>query len=287
MTVGIWQGWKYIVWMLQQVETLVRKHPSLVILTGAGLSSPSGIPTYRNDQGEWQRSDPIQHQQFVGDEYQRRRYWARSLAGWKYVADALPNAAHEALVSLERLGHAQTLVTQNVDRLHQRAGHRNVIDLHGRIDRVVCRSCNASFERSDLQFELERLNPGFNGHSGEARPDGDAEVVENRLEDFQVPGCVECDGMLMPDVVFFGGSVPKSRIARVSEAIDQSDALLVAGSSLMVYSGFRFCRQAHEQGKPLLILNRGCTRADELATLKVEGDCAELLPALARKLALH
>lgn len=262
----------------------VRDRAPLVVLTGAGLSAASGIPTYRNDRGEWQRSDPIQHQAFITQADQRQRYWARSLAGWEPVERARPNAAHRALADLEAWGYINLLVTQNVDRLHQRAGSRRVVDLHGRLDRVICRGCGAELRRADFQQELLGHNPGVHSTAAALRPDGDAEVPADRIRDFAVPDCRRCGGMLMPDVVFFGGSVPRERVERVQTAIDGAGALLVVGSSLMVYSGFRFCRHIVAEGKPLWIVNRGATRADDLASRKLTEDCAGILCALRNRL---
>ena len=270
--------------MLDDLEQWVRRHPRLVALTGAGLSAASGIPTYRDDEGRWQRSDPIQHRDFVTRASSRRRYWARSMAGWGHVQRAEPNGAHHAFAALERLGHVRLLATQNVDRLHQRAGHRRVVDLHGRLDRVKCLDCAATRDRDDFQLELERLNGIFARTVVGIRPDGDAELGDADLEAFVVPTCGACGGTWMPDVVFFGGYVPRDRVGAIRDAIAGADALLVAGSSLMVYSGYRFCRLAAELGKPLLIVNRGRTRADELATLKITRDCDETLTALAARL---
>lgn len=261
------------------IDTLTA-HPRWVVLTGAGISAASGIPTYRDDRGDWQRSDPIQHQEFIGHPEQRQRYWARSMNGWPFVRSSRPNAAHELLADLERAGHVRLLVTQNVDRLHQRAGSRRVVDLHGRLDRVVCRGCGTAIARERLQLELKARNPGYADYRAEVRPDGDAEVDDRWVAGFDVPVCAACGGMLMPDVVFFGGSVPRRRVDRVRRALAGADALLVVGSSLMVYSGFRFCREAVALGKPLVIVNRGTTRADELATIKIEADGAATLRRL-------
>ena len=262
----------------------VRDHAPLVVLTGAGLSAASGIPTYRNDRGEWQRSDPIQHQEFIRRADMRRRYWARSLVGWRPVQRAKPNPAHRALADLEELGCIELLVTQNVDRLHQRAGSRRVVDLHGRLDRLLCRGCGATIPRATFQEELLECNPRVASTSAALRPDGDAEVSDRLVDGFHVPDCRRCGGMLMPDVVFFGGTVPRERVDRVSSAIDRAGALLVVGSSLMVYSGFRFCRQVAAAEKPLLIVNRGTTRADDLASVKLQADGAEVLCALRNRL---
>lgn len=270
---------------LPVLENLIDRHPRLVALTGAGVSAASGIPTYRDDRGHWLRADPIQHQAFVTDPVSRRRYWARSMLGWRHVADSLPNAAHHALAALERSGHLRLLVTQNVDRLHQRAGHRRVVDLHGRIDRVICLDCGADLQRDVLQRELEELNGTRRHRVLGVRPDGDAEIADERLMRFRVPDCRDCGGILMPDVVFFGGTVPAGRVKEVKAAIAAADALLVAGSSLMVYSGFRFCRLAVELGKPLVIVNRGSTRGDPIAAVKISADCGPLLERLAQRLA--
>ena len=178
-------------------------------------------------------------------------------------------------------GHVDLLATQNVDRLHQRAGHRQVVDLHGRLDRVICLDCSVTLSRAHLQRELEQLNPGWRDRIAEVRPDGDAEVADEVVAAMQVPACRNCGGVLMPDVVFFGGTVPRDRVDTISAAIEAADALLVVGSSLMVFSGFRFCRLAHRLGKPLAIINRGQTRADEIADLKIETDAAEALDQLA------
>lgn len=270
--------------MLDQLVKTLRAHPRWVVITGAGISAASGIPTYRNDRGEWQRSDPIQHQEFIDRPEKRRRYWARSMNGWPYVSASQPNAAHRALAELEALGHVSLLVTQNVDRLHQQAGSRRVVDLHGRLDRVQCRQCGFAVDRDRYQESLKAANPDYASFRAEIRPDGDAEVADHWVDGFRVPPCPRCGGMLMPDVVFFGGSVPRPRVDRVRAAIDAADAVLVVGSSLMVYSGFRFCRQAVEMGRPLCIVNRGKTRADDLATLKLEGDGATALNALLERL---
>lgn len=270
---------------VEALAELLHRHPRLVALTGAGVSAGSGIPTYRDDDGRWQRSDPIQHQEFIADAASRRRYWARSMAGFRFVAEAAPNAAHHALATLERAGRLELLITQNVDRLHQRAGHQNVVDLHGRLDKVLCLECGARLDRSAFQRDLEALNPDFASDVLAVRPDGDAEVVDERLAGFRVPACNDCGGAMMPDVVFFGGTVPAERAARAVSAVEAADALLVAGSSLMVYSGYRFCRLAAELGKSLILINRGSTRADGIATLKVQADCGTVLGKLAARLA--
>ena len=266
--------------MFEALEQLLERHPRLVALTGAGISAASGIPTYRDDSGEWRRSDPIQHRDFIEREESRRRYWARSMAGWTYVAASRPNRAHFALAQLEAAGHIELLATQNVDRLHQRAGHRRVVDLHGRLDRVKCLDCGGALSRAHLQRELETLNPAWRDRIAAVRPDGDAEVADAVVADMRVPDCRGCGGVLMPDVVFFGGTVPRPRVDTISRALEAADGLLIAGSSLMVFSGFRFCRQASKLGKPVVIVNRGQTRGDELASLKIEADAGQVLDQL-------
>ena len=253
----------------------------MVVLSGAGLGIASGIPAYRDRAGVWQHSKPITHQEFVSEHQRRQRYWARSLLGWPTVRDARPNAAHLALARLERQGHIHLLITQNVDRLHQRAGSSNVIDLHGRLDQVRCLGCASAVSREVVQQRLLRDNPHSPVQAARLRPDGDTEPGAGLIAHIRIPACAVCGGTLMPDVVFFGGTVPKERVNACNRAIAGADALLVVGSSLQVYSGFRFCRLASELGKPIAIINPGTTRADPLASLKLEADCEPLLTALA------
>lgn len=260
-----------------RLAEFTQRHPRLVILTGAGVSAASGIPTYRDAQGRWQYSAPIQHWEFLSDESTRRRYWARSLAGWPAVRDALPNAAHRALARLEDSGGVELLITQNVDRLHQRAGSRRVLDLHGRLDRVRCLDCGELMARETLQHWLERHNGPARSGAGSARPDGDSQPAEIDLNGFQVPACVCCGGTLIPDVVFFGGSVPRARVDAGLAALARADALLAVGSSLQVYSGYRFCRSALAWDKPIAIVNPGKTRADDIAALKLDCAACEVL----------
>jgi NAD-dependent SIR2 family protein deacetylase len=258
---------------------------SLCVLTGAGISTESGIPAYRDESGTWVRSPPIRHQAFLSSDAARRRYWARSMAGWPLMAAARPNAAHRALAALEQAGRVTTLITQNVDGLHQQAGSRAVIDLHGRLDGVVCLDCRRPQPRRAMQDWLEALNPEGSPELQGLAPDGDAEVDPARYADFRVPSCPACGGVLKPDVVFYGDAVPRPRVDAAMATLAQAGALLVAGSSLMVYSGYRFCLRAQELGKPLLILNRGVTRADELAALRLDAPCGAALEALAAALA--
>lgn len=259
--------------MPENVELLldfITRHPRLVLLTGAGASANSGIPTYRDAAGKWLRAKPIQHQEFIADPNQRRRYWGRSLVGWPGVRDARPNEVHLALTRLEHMGRIDLVITQNVDRLHQRAGTKDVVDLHGRLDRVICLDCGGGFSREDIQQELTQRNPQHVGFAASARPDGDADLSDEQAASVSIVDCSACGGLLMPDVVFFGGSVPRSRVELCESAIRDADALIVVGSSLQVYSGFRFCKQAHQLAKPIAIINEGVTRADELATLLIQ-----------------
>lgn len=270
-----------------QLRTAFKKHDNWLVITGAGISAASGIPTYRDANGDWMRSDPIKHQEFIKQPDKRGRYWARSVVGWPPVADAAPNDAHVALVELEKNGRLTGLITQNVDRLHQRAGHQRVVDLHGRLDRVTCLDCENIFSRNALQERLLDANPFLQDYLREGTtyqaqlaPDGDAFVEDKVTEMMSVPSCEKCGGTLMPDVVFFGGTLkPEIRLAS-QQLFDASKGLLVVGSSLTVFSAFRFCRQAAAAGKPLIIISQGKTRADDLATTKLTLDCSEALQML-------
>ncbi|WP_416138348.1 NAD-dependent protein deacetylase [Halomonas sp. HK25] len=264
----------------QALGDFVTRHPRLAVLTGAGVSTASGIPDYRDQRGEWKRSPPMQHQQFMGSHAARQRYWARALAGFRVLGTALPNPAHRLLAELEGLGRVSGVITQNVDGLHQRAGSRRVIDLHGRADRVRCMACGANRMRHALHAELAMLNPRWADVAARAAPDGDADL-EADFSDFRVPDCSRCgSGIWKPDVVFFGDSVPRESVARAFALVEESDALLVVGSSLMVFSGFRFARAAAHDGKPIACFNLGRTRADDLYALKVEAPVEASLAAL-------
>ncbi len=258
--------------------------PRLAVLTGAGVSTASGIPDYRDDSGDWKRSPPMQHRVFMGSHAARQRYWARALIGFRALQDARPNAAHRALARLEAEGRVAGLITQNVDGLHRRAGSRRVIELHGRADLVRCMGCGATRMRHDLHAELAHRNPDWLETGARAGPDGDADL-EADFADFRVPDCTRCgDGIWKPDVVFFGDSVPRARVEEAFALLDEADGLLVVGSSLMVYSGFRFAREAARAGKPLACLNLGRTRADDLYTLKVAAGAETGLAALVERL---
>ena len=269
--------------MTDPVVTLAEffeRYPRWAVLTGAGISADSGIPTYRDSKGNWLGATPILHQEFLQSQSKRQRYWGRSMIGWPGVRNATPNQHHHALVSFERAGRIEALITQNVDRLHQRAGSEQVIDLHGRLDRVCCLDCGAGYERETIQKELLQLNPHNTPGPSGARPDGDADLPEELVARIRVPACAACGGLLMPDVVFFGGVIPKKRVASCERALTAADAILVIGSSLQVYSGFRLCRQAVTQGKPLIIANEGITRADDIATLKISENALDLVSSM-------
>ncbi|WP_454692551.1 NAD-dependent protein deacetylase [Achromobacter aloeverae] len=262
------------------LRDFVAAHPRLFVLTGAGCSTGSGIPDYRDDEGAWKRRPPIQYRTFMDDTVARSRYWARGMIGWRAFGHAAPNAAHRALAAMERQGRYTLLVTQNVDGLHEAAGAREVVDLHGRMDRVVCTQCGHLLPRRQMQQWLEEANPGWLHLHAEDAPDGDADLEHEDFSRFQVPPCPVCGGILKPDVVFFGETVPRDRVERANAALDRSSAVLVVGSSLMVYSGYRFVAAASRAGLPIAAVNLGRTRADAMLTLKVEQPCADALSAL-------
>ncbi len=250
---------------VESLQSVLLAGAPWVALTGAGISSASGIPTYRDHQGRWLGSNPIQHDEFMRDAASRRRYWSRSAFGWPRVARALPNATHHALSTLEAAGIVSGIITQNVDRLHQASGTQNVIDLHGRLDRARCLKCGQFESRAAIQERLEALNELPEVSETALRPDGDADLLGAFVSHFSEPACRHCAGTLMPDVVFFGGTVPKARVNACFNLINSAQGLIVIGSSLSVYSGYRFCRYAVSLNKPLVILNQGETRADSLS----------------------
>lgn len=261
-----------------RLGAFVQAHERLFVLTGAGCSTVSGIPDYRDAAGVWKAAKPMQHQAFVASAANRRRYWARSMAGWPAVARAAPNAAHKALARLQRRRRLAGLVTQNVDGLHAAAGSRGVINLHGKLDRVLCLACDAVYTRRFVQTLLADANPCRAVDDPTLRPDGDVELDVVDYRDFRVPDCPACGGTLKPDVVFFGGTVPKPVAARAWRRLADADAVLVVGSSLMVWSGFRFVREASRRRLPIAVVNRGRTRADAWIDRKFDADCVELLP---------
>ena len=268
---------------IDALYNFVESNDNIVVLTGAGTSVSSGIPTYRDALGTWRGVSPITHDEFLRRASRRQRYWTRSMLGWPGVRDAQPNAAHLALCQLEQIGKIHLLITQNVDRLHQRAGSGKVVDLHGRLDRVQCLECSHYYGREQIQAQLVRENPWVNKPDSDPRPDGDADVPEEWVNRLRVPTCTNCDGLLKPDVVFFGGTVPKERVQTCMDAIEASDAILAVGSSLQVFSGYRFCRGAARMGKAVGLINPGITRADELANMKLHADCGPLLAGLVKR----
>lgn len=266
---------------LQEMARFIERHPDALVLTGAGISTASGIPDYRDADGVRRGRAPIQGPDFRSTAAVRQRYWARSMAGWPVMQHARPNAGHAALARMQAHGLLGPIITQNVDGLHQRAGSDGVLELHGSIHAVICLACGDRQPRAAVQQQLETLNPRFAGASAQPAPDGDAHVEPDSLDGFQVPACLHCDGMLQPDVVFFGDSVPGARTSEARERVEKASALLVVGSSVMVHSGYRLCTRAAESGKPLAALNAGKTRADHLFCLKAGEALQETLPALA------
>lgn len=254
----------------------IARHRRVLVLTGAGMSTASGIPAYRDQSGIRRGNPPIQGPEFVRHEAVRRRYWARSMAGYPTLSQAQPNAAHYALAQLQAHGRIGAILTQNVDGLHQRAGSDPVLELHGSIHHVVCLDCHARFSRAFVQGQLIEANPDLAAITAAPAPDGDAQLEP--AAGFHLPWCVHCGGTLKPDVVFFGDGVPAERTARALALMEDADALLVVGSSLMVFSGFRFCRLAAAAGKPIAAVNLGHTRADDLLALKVEESAERALP---------
>jgi NAD-dependent SIR2 family protein deacetylase len=257
------------------------------VLTGAGVSTDSGIPDYRGPDSP--PSNPMTIRQFTSDPVFRQRYWARNHVGWRHMDDTQPNAGHRAVAALERNGVVNGVITQNVDLLHTKAGSRDVINLHGTYARVICLRCGEFRSRAALAEELDALNPGFiervEAVGGLAvAPDADAVVADTAS--FRYLDCASCGGMLKPDIVYFGESVPKAVVQQAFSLVADAEALLVAGSSLTVFSGYRFVRHAAALGIPVAIVNRGPTRGDDLATVKVEGGCSELLTLLSEELAV-
>lgn len=261
-----------------RIAAFLDRHPRALVLTGAGLSTASGIPDYRDRDGTRRGKPPIHGPDFRKSEAVQRRYWARSMIGWPVLAGARPNAGHLAIAGLERIGRIGSVLTQNVDGLHGQAGSHGVLELHGNIHTVVCLECSAIFPRAFVQGQLEDANPQMAGANATPLPDGDASVEPTALADFRLPYCTCCGGTLMPNVVFFGDNVPAARTAIALEQMERADALLVVGSSLMVYSGFRFCRMARAAGKPIAAINLGRTRADDLLDIKIEESAERVLP---------
>jgi NAD+-dependent protein deacetylase sirtuin 4 len=256
----------------------------IVVLAGAGCSTESGIPDYRGT-GAPRRRAPVQYQEFVRSESARARYWARSSIGWPRMCAAQPNDGHRALARMEQSGRVAGLITQNVDGLHHAAGSRRVVELHGSLSAVRCIDCACTVHRDAFQKSLLELNAGWplpaRADSVATAPDGDAELPDEMLESFRVPPCAACAGIMKPHVVFFGENVPSSVVGEAWEVFADGDVLLVTGSSLAVYSGRRFIHRASRDGIPLAIINRGPTRADDVAAVKIDGALGTVLPALA------
>jgi NAD-dependent SIR2 family protein deacetylase len=269
---------------VERLGAWLAERSRVTAITGAGVSTESGIPDYRDGDGNWKRSAPVQYRDFVESDAVRRRYWARSFAGWPMFTAARPSAAHVALARLEQSGRIGGIVTQNVDRLHQRAGSTRVIDLHGRLDVVRCLANGHRFERDAFQSRLRAANPGWDAASARIAPDGDADIEGVDFGAFEVPVCEVCGGMLKPDVVFYGESVPRETGMAALAATEAADGVLVVGSSLMVWSSFRLVRAAIARGIPVVAVNRGRTRADDLFEFKLDGECGEVLNAAADRM---
>lgn len=257
-----------------------------LVLTGAGISTSSGIPDYRDSEGVRRGKAPMMYQEFLATPQARRRYWARAMLGWPRVRIAQPNKAHLALAMLQQRERISGLITQNVDTLHDQAGSHDVIELHGSLHRVLCLDCQLRSQRDAIQRQMEIDNPYLSQVHAVQAPDGDTLLDPAFEEHFQVPRCPHCNGeRLKPDVVFFGENVAPVTAARAMAAVERAEGLLVVGSSLMAYSAFRLCKAMVEQGKPVIAINLGKTRGDELLQVKIEAECERLLPLLAERLA--
>ena len=272
----------------QSLTEFLQRHQPVTVLTGAGCSTASGIPDYRDQNGDWKQRLPIQYQEFIASHAARQRYWQRSMLGWSRFSAARPNRIHRGLVALEQAGIINAVITQNVDGLHTRAGQSEVVELHGSLATVRCLQCDARQSRKQFQIWLTEKNEAvFQTVEAEGvtlQADGDVDYEPASDAPFQYPDCPECHGILKPDVVFFGEVVPVGRVNRAFELINESGALLVLGSSLMVFSGFRFSRHAHENDFPQAIVNRGVTRADNLNVTKIDADCGVVLSHLCDQL---
>ena len=267
------------------VDVVARR--DVVVLSGAGISTESGIPDYRGASGSLRRHTPMIFDDFVGSAEGRRRYWARSHLGWRAMAQARPNDGHRAVAALRASGHVAGVITQNVDGLHQAAGTPpEVVDLHGSLDRVVCLDCRTLSTRTELEARLTEANPDFAGVASRVNPDGDVDLDEDAVQRFRPVDCAACGtGVLKPDVVFFGENVPKARVESCQRLIDQASALVVLGSSLTVMSGLRFVRRAAEAGKPVVIVNQGPTRGDRHATARIDVPLGTALTELVARVA--
>ncbi|MFK4071189.1 NAD-dependent protein deacetylase [Streptomyces sp. NPDC029674] len=256
----------------------------VLVLSGAGISTESGIPDYRGEGGSLSRHTPMTYQEFIADAGARRRYWARSHLGWRLFGRARPNAGHRAVAAFGRHGLLSGVITQNVDGLHQAAGSQAVVELHGSLDRVGCLSCGAFSPRRELARRLEEANPGFRPVAAGLNPDGDADLTDEQVGDFRVVPCEVCGGVLKPDVVFFGETVPPERVEHCRGLVREATSVLVLGSSLTVMSGLRFVRQAAKEGTPVLIVNQDPTRGDQLAAARVALPLGPALTTVADRL---
>lgn len=257
----------------------------VVVLSGAGISTESGIPDYRGPTGAARPANPMTYQTFTGDPVARRRYWARSHMGWRHVARARPNHGHLAVTQLQKLGTLRGLITQNVDGLHTAAGASDVLELHGSLDRVICLDCGRLSARTELDRRLRDANPDWQARITAVNPDGDVELPDEQLEGFRTVDCTVCGGMLKPDVVYFGETVPAPRVAHCFELVEEAGALVVLGSSLTVMSGYRFVLRAAKLGIPIAIVNVGATRGDNKADLRIDAPLGTVLPALVTQVA--
>jgi NAD-dependent SIR2 family protein deacetylase len=265
---------------LEVVRELLRRG-NVTVLSGAGLSTESGIPDYRGPTGSQRRHAPMQYQAFIHDPSARHRYWARSYLGWRQIATAQPNSGHRAVARWQDAGWLRAVITQNVDGLHQAAGARDIVELHGGLDRVVCLSCQETIPRAEADVRLRAANPHFDARVEHINPDGDADLDDTDLDSFVMIACPRCGGgPLKPDVVFFGENVPRERVEYCFARVEASSALLVLGSSLTVMSGFRFARRAAALGLPIAIVNQGPTRADDLARVHVDAPLGVTLAEL-------
>lgn len=250
------------------------------MLSGAGLSTESGIPDYRGPTGLARRAEPMTYQAFTGAPAARQRYWARSHLGWRHIARAAPNQGHHAVAELQRRGLLSGIITQNVDGLHQQAGARDVIELHGSLSRVICLGCGERTPRDQLDQRLRAANPAWDAQARQVNPDGDAVLDDGATDQFQLVDCLRCAGALKPDVIFFGENVPPGRVADCYALVSRARVLLVLGSSLTVMSGYRFVRHAAKAGIPVVIINQGATRGDAQATLTLDAPLGRTLTAL-------
>ena len=242
---------------IESLAQMLDQHPGFCVLTGAGCSTESGLPAYRDKHGHWKHSKPMQHNDFVSSAEMRKRYWARSMLGWNNFFKAKPSQTHHVITQLQASGYLSQIITQNVDRLHQHSGCQQVMDLHGRLDQVICLDCGRLAARAEFQDQLLHLNPDFKSNKQTLRPDGDVDIGAPVLATFEIPGCQYCAGVMKPNVVFFGGILNPQTVSQSLEAVEQSPGLLVIGSSLMVFSGFRLVKHANQLNKPVIIINQG------------------------------